>query len=425
LNNRGDLLRDLRRHEAAADDFTRLLNIRPNRDYVAGELFHVRNHCCDWGDYNSQFDRIVSGIHENKRVITPFSFTAVSDCAKTQFQCANIYADDKCSNSNKPMWSDVNYQHDKIRVAYLSADFYEHATVHLMMGLFEAHDKSRFETNAISFGPSATDELRFRLESAFTNFIEVHDKNDREVAALLREMEIDIAIDLKGHTGGARPRILSFRPAPVQVNYLGYPGTMGCDYIDYIIADPFLIPEDQHSFYTEKVVYLPDSYQPTDSGRRIDDETMTRSEAGLPEHSFVFCSFNNSYKITPRMFEIWLRLLDRVEGSVLWLLGENPAAIRNLRRHAGMNGIAPDRLVFAPRLAPSAHLARHRLADLMLDTSPYNAHTTASDALWAGLPLVTCSGASFAARVAGSLLRAVGLPELIAETLEDYEALAL
>lgn len=425
LNNRGDLLRDLRRHEAAADDFTRLLSIRPNREYVAGELFHVRNHCCDWADYNSQIDRIVSGIHENKRVITPFSFVTMSDCAKNQLQCANIYAGDKCSNSNKLICNEINYHHDKIRVAYLSADFYEHATIHLMMGLFEAHDKSRFETTAISFGPSATDELRIRLENAFTNFIDVHGKSDHEVAALLREMEIDIAIDLKGHTGGARPRILSFRPAPVQVNYLGYPGTMGCDHIDYIIADPFLIPENQHSFYVEKVVYLPDTYQPTDSRRRIDDDTMTRQEAGLPERGFVFCSFNNSYKITPTVFEIWLRLLDQVEGSALWLLGDNPAAIHNLRRNAELRGIAPGRLVFASRVKPSAHLARHRLADLMLDTLPYNAHTTASDALWAGLPLVTCPGGGFAARVAGSLLHAVGLPELIAETLEDYEALAL
>jgi predicted O-linked N-acetylglucosamine transferase (SPINDLY family) len=267
--------------------------------------------------------------------------------------------------------------------------------------------------------------MRARLESAFDRFVDVRGRSDREVAELLRDLQIDIAVDLKGYTQHCRPTILAFRPAPIQVSYLGYPGTMGAPFIDYILADRFVIPERQRAFYSENVVYLPDAYQPNDSKRRIAAETATRHEAGLPEACFVFCCFVSHYKITPRMFECWLRILARVEGSVLWLLAGAEEAMRNLRRHAETRGISAERLIFAPRMKLEHHLARHRLADLFLDTLPVNAHTTASDALWAGLPLVTCPGSSFAGRVAGSLLNALGLTELIAETPEGYETLAI
>jgi predicted O-linked N-acetylglucosamine transferase (SPINDLY family) len=267
--------------------------------------------------------------------------------------------------------------------------------------------------------------MRARLERAFCRFVDVRDRSDSDVAALLKEFEIDIAVDLKGYTQGCRPNILALRPAPIQVNFLGYPGTMGAPFIDYILADRFVIPEEQQSFYGENVVLLPDAYQPNDSTRRIGSEAATRLEAGLPEASFVFCSFVSHYKIAPQVFDSWMSILARVEHSVLWLLAGNEAAMRNLRRSAERRGIAAERLVFAPRLTLERHLARHRLADLFLDTLPVNAHTTASDALWAGLPLVTCLGCGFAGRVAGSLLNALGLPELITETREAYEALAV
>jgi protein O-GlcNAc transferase len=425
LNNRGGVLRDLARHEEAVADLSRLLAINPEFDYLKGGLFHAKNHCCDWAGYSDNLEHIISDVEKHRHSITPFALLAVLDDPETQFRCAKIFINDKCRNSAVPIWQNEIYDHDKIRIAYLSSDFYNHATAYLMVELFETHDKSKFETTAISFSTSRTDELAMRLKNSFNNFIDTQGTSDRDVALLLKEMEIDIAIDLKGHTSGARPQIFSFRPTPIQVNYLGYPGSIGAEYIDYIIADRFLIPENQHSFYAEKIACLPNSYQPNDSGRRIAEHTPTRGEAGLPESGFVFCSFNNNYKITPPVFEIWLRLLRKVEGSVLWLLGDNPAAIRNLRQSAEMRGVAPERLVFAPRVTLEDHLARHRLADLMLDTLPYNAHTTASDALWAGLPLVTCPGTGFAARVAGSLLLAAGLPELIVATLDDYEALAL
>ena len=295
-----------------------------------------------------------------------------------------------------------------------------------MAGVFEHHDRTKFETIAIAFLKDNTTAMRRRLKSAFHRFIEVQEQSDAEVAELLRRMEVDIAVDLMGFTGECRPGILAFRPAPVQVNYLGFPGTMGADYIDAIIADRTVIPEESVGDYSEAVVYLPDTYLPNDATRRIAERTPTRSEAGLPEKGFVFCSFNNSYKFTPELFDIWMRLLLAVEGSVLWVPEVNAAAVRNLRREAASRGIDEKRLVFAPFLSSAEdHLARLRLADLFLDTLPYNAHTTAADALWAGLPVLTTPGSTFAGRVAASLINAIGLPEMIAPSLETYEATAL
>ena len=321
--------------------------------------------------------------------------------------------------------SGERYRHDRIRVAYLSADYHSHATSQLAAGLFDTHDKNRFETVAISFGPDDTSAMRGRLMRAFDRFIDVRDKSDGAAAALIREMEIDIAVDLKGFTQDGRPGILALRPAPVQVNYLGHPGTMGARYIDYLIADRRIVPDGHERHYSEKIVYLPDSYQANDRKRRIAERTPTRADEGLPETGFVFCSFNGSFKITPELFDIWMRLLKAVEGSVLWLLDDNPAAVRNLKREAEARGVSTQRLIFAPRRPVEEHLARHRLADLFLDTLPCNAHTTASDALWAGLPVLTCTGDTFAGRVAASLLSAVGLPELITDSLPSYEALAM
>jgi protein O-GlcNAc transferase len=425
LNNRAGTLLGLKRFEEAATAFERVLCIDPDLDYARGQLLEARLRCCDWQDYHRNIEPIVGDVQAGKRAIAPFTFLKISESPRDQLRCAQTYSNNKNRAPGGNLWMGENYRHDRIRVAYLSADFHGHATAFLMAELFEAHDKARFETTAISFGPDSEDEMRKRLQNAFGRFVDVQDKNDRDVAHLLKELEIDIAVDLKGYTQDERSGILAFRPAPIQVNYLGYPGTMGADYIDYIIADRNVIPEDHKPFFSEKIVYLPDAYQPNDSKRRIGERTPTRPAAGLPETGFVFCSFNNNYKILPPVFDVWMRLLRRVEGSVLWLLQDNEAAVRNLRREAERRGMPRERLVFAPRVDLDDHLARHRLADLFLDTLPFNAHTTASDALWAGLPVVTCLGTAFAGRVAGSLLHAVGMPELVTNTLEDYEALAL
>ena len=422
--NRGVALSALGRHADAACQFARLLRIEPDFPYARGDLLHSQPHCCNWNEYAQNVERIKRGVVAGRRAATPFAFLSASGSPSEQLQCAKIYCKDKYAASNCALWTGERYRHDRLRVAYISADFHNHATAYLTAELFELHDKSRFETHAISLGAHQRDEMRARLEKAFAHFVEVRNRSDRDVALLLRELEIDIAVDLQGHTQDSRPGILALRPAPVQVNYLGYPGTMGAEFIDYILADRFTVPEEQRSCYTEKVAYLPDMYQPNDSKRRIAEETPTRREAGLPETGFIFCAFVSTYKIVPAVFDAWMRLLAKVDGSVLWLLAGNADAVANLRRSAGMRGIDPDRLVFAPRIKLEHHLSRHRLADLFLDTLPVNAHTTASDALWAGVPIVTCRGPSFAGRVAGSLLTSLGLTELITGDLAEYESLA-
>jgi predicted O-linked N-acetylglucosamine transferase (SPINDLY family) len=294
-----------------------------------------------------------------------------------------------------------------------------------MAGIFEHHDKERFETTAISFGPDDGSEIRARIKRGFEHFLDVRGMGDEAAAQLLLERDIDIAVDLKGFTENSRPGILARRPAPIQVNYLGFPGTMGAEYIDYIIADRVVVPEEQQRYYAEKVVYLPHSYQCNDASREIAGEPSSRAAVGLPEGCVVFCSFNNVYKITPQLFGIWMRLLKAVDGSVLWLLQSNDTAACNLRREAEARGVEAERLAFAASAPPAQHLARMRLADLFLDTLPCGAHTTASDALWSGLPVLTCQGEAFAGRVAASLLHAIGLPELVTDSLAEYESRTL
>jgi predicted O-linked N-acetylglucosamine transferase (SPINDLY family) len=424
LNNRGSVLRRLKRFEAAADTYRLLASVFPACDYVMGNLLEAQLNCCAWADYVTNTAAIVRAVGEGRKADTPFRFLALPASPAAQQQCARIFVADRFPVRSAPLWTGQRYAHDRIRIAYLSADFHNHATAYLMAELFETHDRGKFDVTAVSFGPDPEDEMRARLRPCFDRFLQVRDKSDREAARQLRELEIDIAVDLKGHTTYARTGILACRPAPIQVNYLGFPGTMGTGYIDYIVADRHLIYPGEEAHYDEKIVVLPDTYQANDSKRAIAGQTPSRSEAGLPEHGFVFCCFNNSYKIAPDVFGIWMRLLKNIDGSVLWLLGDNDAVLRNLRREAEARGVAPQRLIFAPKMKLADHLARHRLAGLFLDTLPYNAHTTASDALWAGLPVVTCTGNTFAGRVAASLLNAVGLPELVTGSLTDYEALA-
>jgi protein O-GlcNAc transferase len=413
------------RREEAVEGFRRLHETAPHFDYGAGLLLAAKARVCDWSGRDALVALVAQGIREGRKAIHPFEWLAIMDAPDSQLACSRIYAADKYPPAAQALWQGERHGHERIRVAYLSADLHNHATAHLMAELFELHDKERFETIALSFGPDTQDAMRARLIRAFNRFIDVRGKSDLEIARLVRELEVDIAVDLKGYTTDARCGIFAHRPAPVQVSFIGYPGTLGVDYMDYVIADAQVIDAAHERWYTEKVVCMPGSYQVNDSQRRIADDTPARREQGLPEEGFVFCCFNNNYKITPGMFDIWMRLLEKVPGSVLWLLQDNEAAMRNLRAEAARRGVAPDRLVFAPRAPLDAHLARHRLADLFLDTLPYNAHTTASDALWSGLPVLTLKGKSFAARVAASLLHAVGLPEMVTHTPQAYEARAM
>jgi len=422
---RGNVLFELKRFDEAASAYEKALSFAPDLPYGQGFLAQARLRCCDWSHIEEDRQKIAASLRVGKPVIDPFGNMIVSNSLDDQLQCARIAAADSMPINAARMWQGERYQHDRIRVAYLSADFRPHPVAFLIAGVFEEHDKGRFEISGISFGPDDKSAMRARISAAFERFIDVRGRSDIEVATLLRQMEIDVAVDLTGFCEYGRPEILSYRPAPVQVNYLGFPGTYGADYIDYIIADRIIIPADQRHLFSEQVVYLPHAYQANDRKRAVAPRRPTRREAGLPDVGTVFCAFNNAYKITPTVFDVWMRLLSNVEGSVLWLLGDNAAAIQNLKREAEARGVAPERLIFAPRVAPDEHLARFGLADLFLDTLPYNAHTTASDALWTGVPVVTCQGRTFAGRVAGSLLRAVGLRDLVTETMADYESLSI
>jgi protein O-GlcNAc transferase len=420
----GVLLIRVKRYEEAAKVLARALELDPHAKYALGNLVYARLQLCDWGDLPGLKSKLVDRVQKGEPAPTPFVMLITTDSPGLQLQCAQAYVAREYPPAERMLWQGERYAHERIRIAYLSADFHDHATANLAIGVFEQHDRSKFEIIAISFGPASTSEMRERLTKAFDRFIDVRLQSDKAIAEAIRELEIDIVVDLKGLTQDCRTGILAMRPAPIQINCLGYPGTMGAPYIDYIIADRVVIPAADRQFYPEKVVYLPDSYQPNDDRREPPISAATRSGEGLPEQGFVFCSFNNTYKITPIIFDIWMRLLRQVDGSVLWLLEGNNVVPKNLRKEAEKRGVPASRLVFAERIALNDHLARHCLADLFLDTLPCNAHTTASDALRMGLPVVTCLGSTFAGRVAASLLHAVGLPELVTTSNAEYEALA-
>ena len=422
--HRANVLLTLRRPDEAFANFGESLRLNPDHRLAFNGMARAALNGCDWeetGKIAQTLDRVVA---EGEQLILPFTLLAFPSGMKTQFESARGFWRHRMRDLPGPLWQGDPYVHDKIRIAYMSTDFREHAVAHLVAGLIEAHDRRRFEVIAMSFGPEDTSSMRRRLKGAFDQFHDANSMTDREAATLLRELEVDIVVDLNGFTEGLRPEILAFRPAPVQVNYLGYPGTTGANFIDYVIADAVVLPFSQQKYCTERIVHLPHCYQANDRKREIAPTAPTRTAACLPESGFVFCCFNNNYKITSNVFDVWMRLLNNFDESVLWLVRDNGVAERNLRAAAEARGIAASRLVFAERLPPAQHLARHGLADLFLDTLPYNAHTTGSDALWAGLPLITCLGDAFPGRVGASLLQAVGLPELIAPTLAEYEQLA-
>ncbi|HMW23129.1 MAG TPA: tetratricopeptide repeat protein [Burkholderiaceae bacterium] len=426
LANCAVLLTEFKRSEDAQRMLERLLAINPDYDYGLGLLAYERLHVCDWRDADALQARIVEGVRAGKRTCKSLGLMAMSDSAADHQRCAQIFAAQRYPSSAAPLWNGQRYRHDRIRLAYVSPDLREHPVGHLMAGIFERHDRQRFETFAISIGTDDGSALRARIQAGFEHFLDVRSWGSRQIAERLRELEIDVAVDLAGFTSDSRSDIFSHRPAPAQVNYLGYPGTLGTDYMDYIVADRHVIPPEHHGFYNERVVYLPDAYLPPAVGVQIAERTPTRAECGLPDDAVVFCSFNHDYKISPHMFAVWMRLLAQVPGSVLWLMSRSELSQRHLREEAAKVGVDPLRLVFAQRVPRvEDHLARYRQADLFLDTHPYNAHTTAADALLAGLPVVTYRGQAFPARVAASLLQAAGLPELVTDSLGDYEALAL
>ena len=460
LNSRGNVLRDKKDYDAAIEAYSRAIQIRPdyaeaiiargytwwalkkfeagtadveqglalNPDYPygRGELLHTRMYSADWHDFDRRKAELEALVRAGKQVVQPFIFQAIAESPADAQACSRIWGEKKYPQLLSAPHDPVRRKdRNKIRIGYLSGEFRHQATAILMAGIYERHDRDKFEIVAVSAGVNDLTPMRARLEKAFDRWIDISKLSDQDAADVIRDAEIDILVSLNGYFGEARMGVFARRPAPVQVNYLGFPATLGMPYIDYIIADKIVIPEAERPFYDEQVVYLPDSYQANDDRGREMAATPSRTEAGLPDAAFVFCNFNNAYKLTPSTFASWMRILKQAEGSVLWLL-ESPAPYAdNLRREAEKLGIAAERLIFAPDLPTAEHLARLRLADLSLDSLPYNAHTTASDALWAGVPLVTAKGTTFPGRVAASVLLAAGLPELVTENAADFEDLAI
>ena len=388
-------------------------------DYAKATLFFARRRICDWTDYREAEAEVLGSATSQA-----FNLLALASSPAEQLACARRAAGKLAVPKSAIFPRARPASRGRIRIGYVSANFRQHADAILFAGLMEQHDRRGFEVIGYAATPDDGSQMRARLSAAFDRVVDIATIGDREAARHVRDDGIDILVDLNGFTQRARTAVFAYRPAPIQISYLGFPGTMGADFIDYIMVDRFVVPPVQQEFFSERLVYLPDCYQCNDDKRAISEKTLTRAEHGLPDEGFVFCCFNNHYKITPEFFEIWMHLVGAVPGSVLWLLDDNPWARANLQREAAARGIAPHRIVFGPKLPHSDHLARYRHADLFLDTLPYNAHATASDALWAGLPLVTCAGQTFAGRVAGSLLHAIGLPELVTASVEEYESLA-
>lgn len=413
-------------YKNAVLDYEKVLSKPDHPSSAIGDLVHVKRQICDWEGLSDLQSKAIQGLEQGRLTAFPFNMLSWTNDAALMRKAAELfnYQMHPLQNDLEPLLPQ-KIEGRKIRIGYFSADFSEHATMILMARMFELHDKSKFEIFGFSFGPEKMDHMRIRAEMAFDQFIDARPLTDRAVALLSRYFEIDIAIDLKGYTTHSRPNIFAYRAAPIQINYLGFPGTMGANYMDYIIADGDVIPPELESGYSEKVLRLPRCYQVNDEKRQVTGRAFTRAELGLPEDAFVFCSFNNNYKLDPTMFDIWCRLLQRVPKSVLWIMADNECAKENLIKEAQKRGINEARLIFTPRCNQADHISRQKHGDLLLDTFPCNAHTTASDALFAGLPLLTLRGDTFAARVAASILASAGLSELITDSYETYEELAV
>jgi len=426
LINRGYAYWALKQHDAGMADVEQALKLEPDYPYGRGEVLHVRMYSADWHDFSARKAELEELVRAGRRAVQPFNFQAIAETPADAQACSRIWAQYKYPEiPGRPHDPAARKNSAKIRIGYVSAEFHQQATAILMAGLYERHDREKFEIVALDAGASDQSPMRARLEKAFDRWISILGVSDELAADVIRDARIDILVNLNGYFGGARMGIFARRPAPIQVNYLGFPATLGAPYIDYIIADKVVIPPAEQNFYDEQVVYLPGSYQANDDRGRPMAKAPSRTEVGLPEKTIVFCSFNTAYKLTPETFDSWMRILKQTDGSVLWLLESAAPFADNLRREAQVRGVAADRLIFAPELPTDEHLARLQLADLFLDGLPYNAHTTGSDALWAGVPLITRKGTTFPGRVAASLLGAIGLCELVTDSAEEFEALAV
>ena len=421
----GELYRVTNQHKIALFNFNKAFSINPNIDFLFGAILNTKMHLSLWEDLEDNLKILTNKINNNEKVVSPFALMALIDDPEIQIKASQIYANFNYPQNDSIFPVKPYKNHKKIRLGYFSADFHNHPTMHLMIELFELHDRERFEVYAFSFGPNQQDKWRQRASLSFDQFIDVRLKSDKEISTLSREKEIDIAVNLGGYTQATRTGIFANFAAPIQVNFLVFPGTMGSNYFDYIVADHTVISSENKYHFSEKIVYMPDTYQSNISEREVSNKTILRHELGLPEEGFIFCCFNNVHKILPPTFESWMRILKSVDESVLWLYANKESVIANILETASSLGVDKNRIIFAKHAPVEDHLNRIGKADLFLDTLPYNAHTTASDALRMGVPVITLIGKSFASRVAASLLNAVNMPELITRTQQQYESTAI
>jgi len=401
---------------------------KPDLEHLLGQLLHAKNSSCDWSNYTENLDAIRLKLANNDEVIQPWANLSIFDEPLLHQKCAEIWLNNivKPGQDRKRSPEKAFIQKKKIRIGYYSPNFHDHPVMHLMNGVFQNHDQDQFELIAFSFAKKIAGDYQKNVAKSFSKLLYIDEFSDDDIVALSHDLNIDIAVDLSGFTDACKPGVFLKRCAPVQINFLGYAGSLGSAQWDYIVADDQVIPPESRDFYAEKIIYLPDCFQPNDVEKGISSASFSRQDFQLPQHGFVYCCSNNLYKITPPVFDVWMRVLALVPDSVMWLFSQHALGIENLKKEAQLRGVDPDRLIFARRLPSLAdHLARYRLADLFLDTFPYNAHTTASDALWAGLPVLTCAGQSYASRVAASLLTTIDLPELITSNHQDFEAMAV
>ncbi len=424
-SNRGNALNDLKRHEEALASYAKAIGLKPDIDFALDVLIHTQMITCQWANLDSRLKILETEITKSRKAFTPFPILGLFDSPGLQKSVAEIYVKEKFTSGNSLGVLARRPRRERIRIGYFSMDFREHPVSHLIVELIELHDRRRFEVFGFSFGINTQDPMRQRLEKSFDKFLDVKDLSDAQITQLSRELEMDIAIDLGGHTKDSRPQIFTERAAPIQISYLGYPGTWGAQCMDYLIGDKVVITDSNCEHFFEKIIFLPNQFQVNPSYRSVASSQKSRTDYGLPEKSFVFCCFNNNWKIISGVFYQWIRILQKVPQSVLWLYADNPTSARNLREETIKHGLSPDRVIFAGSVAREKYLEQYKFADLFLDTRPYNAGTTASDALWVGLPVLTQAGKSFASRMAASLLANIGLSELIANTEEEYEALAV
>ena len=424
-NNKGNVLKDLKRYAEALENFKKVMELKIDFDYALGKVLHYSMFLCDWANFDNLSKKINESINRNIKVIEPFSFLGISDNPSHAKLNSEIFVKNSLSLSSEIEPLNKKYNHKKTRIAYFSGDFHDHPVLHLMMDVFKNHDKSKFDLFGFSYGPNKEDKWRKEVEGYFDQFININKISDKEAVHKARNLELDIVINLSGLTGKPRHGIFSYRAAPIQINYLGYPGTTGAEYMDYLIADETIVPTQDFKYYTEKVLHLPNCYQANMKSRNIAKQDFNRSDFGLPKDAFVYCNFNNNYKITPYIYDVWMNILKSVKNSVLWILKPNDKAIENLKKETENRGVESSRIIFAKKLPNDQHLKRINLADLFIDTFPYNAHTTASDAVRMGVPIVTLKGNTFHSRVCASILNSLSMKDLITYNKKDYQELAI